>query len=66
MKTDVEPMQQPIRRVVGRPRSQRATLVNIDQLNCFILKYARRSMAGTEGDYFQVRKAVGKSRAGES
>ena len=62
MKVEIEPMQQPVHKVVGWPRTISETLVILEDLNRFIKKYAPEALARQEGDYFPVRKIVGRRR----
>lgn len=62
MKPEIEPMQQPVRKVVGRPISMSKRLANVDALNRLIKKHVHGSFAQPEGDYFPVRKVVGRPR----
>jgi hypothetical protein len=61
MKVEIEPMQQPVRKVVGRPIAMSKRLANVEDLNRLIKKHAHGSFA-PEGDYFPVRKVVGRPR----
>jgi hypothetical protein len=62
MKVEIEPMQQPVHKVVGRPRTKSQVLANVEDLNRFIKKFAHGALARAEGDYFPVRKIVGRPR----
>lgn len=62
MKAQVEPMQQPIRKTVGRFPKASNNLARLEQLNTFIYKYAPNALANREGDYYPVRKVVGRVR----
>ena len=62
MKAQIEPMQQPVRKVVGRPLTVSKQLVLLEDLTDFIKKHAHGALAKTEGDYFPVRKVVGRPR----
>jgi hypothetical protein len=62
VKVEIEPMQQPLRKVVGRQRTISQRLVNLENLASFLKKYAHGSFAKIEGDYFPVRKIVGRPR----
>jgi len=61
MKVEIEPMQQPVHKVVGRPISISKRLANVEDLNRLIKKHAHGSFA-SDGDYFPVRKVVGRPR----
>jgi hypothetical protein len=63
MKVVADLVQQPIRKFVGRTRSPSERLACVEDLTAFVRKYAPRSLARVEGDYFPVRKVVGRSRA---
>jgi hypothetical protein len=58
----VEPLQQPVRKAVGRPATERQRLVCVEELVAFVNKYAPGSLKRVEGDRFPVRKAVGRPR----
>jgi hypothetical protein len=62
MKAQIEPMQQPVRKVVGRPPTVSQRLAHLEDLTGFLKKYAHGSLARAEGDYFPIRKVVGHSR----
>jgi hypothetical protein len=62
MKVEIEPMQQPVRKVVGRPPAMTRRLAHLEDLAGFLKKHAHGSLAKTEGDYFPVRKTVGQPR----
>ena len=55
-------MQQPVRKVVGRPISMSKRLANVEDLNRLIKKHVHGSFIQPEGDYFPVRKVVDRSR----
>jgi hypothetical protein len=57
---EVEPMQQPIRRIVGRPRDNKNLLTRLYHLQLFARKITQDRELIREGDYFPVRKAVGR------
>lgn len=59
---EIEPMQQPIRKVVGRPLTMSRHLTNLEDLAGFLKKHAQGSLTRTEGDHFPIRKTVGRSR----
>ena len=62
MTYEVEPMQQPIRKVVGRLPTPRQRLRQVEEMGRFVRKFAHESFKRTEPDAFPVRKAVGRSR----
>src|SRR5207237_299233 len=63
MDVEREPLQQqPIRKAVGRPLSASARLACAEEMAAFLKKYAPGALARAEGDYFPVRKAVGRPR----
>jgi hypothetical protein len=62
MKVEIEPMQQPVHKVVGRPISMSRRLANVEDLNRLIKKHTHAAFAKPEGDYFPVRKVVGRPR----
>jgi hypothetical protein len=62
MKTQFEPMQQPIRKVVGRPLTASQRLAILEDLANFVERHSHGSFTRTDGDYFPVRKTVGQAR----
>jgi hypothetical protein len=60
MKIEVEPMQQPIRKMVGRPLTMSRRLAHLEDLTDFLKKHAPKLLVRTEGDYFPVRMIVGR------
>jgi hypothetical protein len=62
MKAEIEPMQQPVRKVVGRPLTMSRRLAHLEDLAGFLKKHTHGSFAQAEGDYFPVRKTVGRPR----
>jgi hypothetical protein len=62
MKAEIEPMQQPIHKVVGRPLTMSRRLAHLEDLASFLKKHAHGSFAKAGGDYFPVRKTVGRPR----
>jgi hypothetical protein len=60
MKAEVEPMQQPVRKVVGRFPTTSNQLVRLEQLNAFIFKFAKNEFPA--GELFPIRKTVGRPR----
>jgi hypothetical protein len=65
MKVEVEPMQQPARKVVGRTPTVSQQLSHLEDLTTFLKKHAHESFAKAEGDYFPIRKIVGRPRRGQ-
>jgi len=57
MKPEMEPLQQPVRKVVGRFPAHHNALVRLAQLNAFVHKFANNEFPA--GDLFPVRKVVG-------
>jgi hypothetical protein len=62
MKAQIEPMQQPVRKVVGRRNKAVHNLARLEQLNAFIYKFAKNEFPA--GEFFPIRKTVGRTRAG--
>jgi hypothetical protein len=62
MKAQIEPMQQPVRKVVGRPLTISQKVVLLEDLADFIKKYTHGAIVKAEGDYFPIRKVVGRPR----
>ena len=62
MEIEVEPMQQPVRKMVGRPLTMSRRLAHLEDLAGFLKKTTHGSLVKIEGDYFPVRKAVGRAR----
>jgi hypothetical protein len=62
MKTELEPMQQPVRKIVGRPADASNRLSQVEDLNSFLNKYAHGALSKSERDYFPLRKVVGRRR----
>ena len=60
MSFDVEPLQQPIRKIVGRPRDPKRVLTRLHHLQVFARKLTQGRELIREGDYFAVRKVVGR------
>jgi hypothetical protein len=56
----IEPLQQPVRKSVGRPLSVSKQLVYLEDLTDFLKKHVPEAFAKIEGDYFPVRKIVGR------
>jgi hypothetical protein len=63
MKPEIEPMQQVVRKVVGRPPTASQRLAQLEELTVFLKKHAHESLARAEGDYFPIRKTVGRLRS---
>ena len=62
MKAEIEPMQQPVHKVVGRPLNMSRRLALLEDLAGFLKKHAHGSFAKAGGDYFPIRKTVGRPR----
>jgi hypothetical protein len=62
MKAEIEPMQQPVRKVVGRPLTMSRRLAHLEDLAGFLKKNTHGSFASDGGDYFPIRKTVGRPR----
>lgn len=62
MKPQIEPMQQPIHKVVGRFPPKSNPLVRLEQLIAFLKKVAPEALANRESDYYPVMKTVGRPR----
>jgi hypothetical protein len=62
---EIEPFQQRVRKSVGRRRTERQTLLCVEELAAFVRKYAPGVFQRVEGDFFEVRKAVGRPRSGQ-
>jgi hypothetical protein len=60
MNIQVEPLQQPIRKLVGRPRDPRQVLNRLHDLQLFARNITQGRELIREGDYFPVRKVVGR------
>ena len=60
MNVEVEPMQQPIRRIVGRPRDPTRVLTLLFEMQVFARNLTQGRELILEGDYFPVRKVVGR------
>ena len=61
MAIEFEPLQQPIRKVVGRPATLSQRFVRPEELIAFCQKFAHEALARTEPDYFTLRKIVGQT-----
>jgi len=53
-------MQQPIRKIVGRPHDPRRVLTLLYEMQVFARKLTQGRELIREGDYFPVRKVVGR------
>jgi hypothetical protein len=62
MKAEIEPMQQPVRKVVGRPPTISQRLAHLEDLSRFLKKHAHGALVRAEGEYFPIQKAVGRPR----
>jgi hypothetical protein len=58
-------MQQPIRKIVGRRRTPLETLAHLEDLTHFLKEHVEGALTRVEGDFFPVRKTVGRSRKRE-
>jgi hypothetical protein len=65
MAYEVEPLQQPIHKVVGRPPTPRLRLWRVEQMVRFLRQHAHEPIR-TEPDAFPIRKVVGQPRQGRS
>jgi hypothetical protein len=62
MKAQIEPMQQPVRKVVGHRNNTIHNLARLEQLNAFLKKFAPQALINREGDFYPVKKVVGRPR----
>ena len=62
----VEPLQQPVRRAVGRPATALLRLACVEELVIFVQKYAPGTLERAERDDYPVRKAVGRAHPSRS
>jgi hypothetical protein len=62
MEAEVEPMQQPVRKTVGRPLNVSRQLAHLEDLAAFLTEHAHGALARAEGDFYPVRKIVGRPR----
>jgi hypothetical protein len=53
-------MQQPARKMVGRPLTMSRRLAHLAGLAGFLKKHVPESLARSEGEYFPVRMIVGR------
>ena len=53
-------MQQPIRKSVGRPLTPQKRLAHLEDMIAFLKKHAPHALVKIEGDYYPVRKKVGR------
>jgi hypothetical protein len=60
MKAQIEPMQQPVRKVVGRFPKESNPLVRLAQLNAFVQKFDKNEFPA--GELYPIRKVVGRAR----
>jgi hypothetical protein len=60
MKVEIEALQQPVRKVVGRFPAGSNPLIRLEQLNAFIFKFAKNEFPA--GELFPIRKTVGRPR----
>jgi hypothetical protein len=59
-------MQQPIRKTVGKPLTPSQQLAASEEFAKLIQKHAHGTSILPEGDYFPVRKVVGRTRGAGS
>ena len=57
-------LQQPIRKVVGRPHDAKHILTRLYHLQVFARNLTRNRELIREGNYFPIRKAVGQPHRG--
>ena len=62
MKAEIEPMQQPVRKVVGRPATMSRRLAHLEDVTGFLKQHAYGALAQADGDYFPIQKVVGRPR----
>jgi hypothetical protein len=62
MKVEIEPMQQPVHKMVGRPLTVSQQLVHLEDCTAFLKKFAPEVLANREGDCYAVKKVVGRPR----
>jgi hypothetical protein len=62
MKAEIEPMQQPVRKAVGRLPTVSQRLAHLEDLTAFLKQHAHGAFAKAEGEYFPIRKVVGHPR----
>ncbi len=55
-------MQQPVRKVVGRSPTMSKRLAHLEDLTRFLKQHAHGALTRAEGNYFPVRKTVGRPR----
>ena len=55
-------MQQPVRKTVGRPLTISRRLAHLEDMIAFLKKYAPKALAKVEGDFYPVRKTVGRTK----
>jgi hypothetical protein len=53
-------MQQPIRKMVGRPRTAFQKLNHLEDFARFLKQHVHGALTRIEGEYFPVRKTVGR------
>jgi hypothetical protein len=62
MKTKVEPMQQAVRKIVGRPPVISRRLAHLEDLAAFLIKHSHEAITRHERELVPVRKIVGRPR----
>ena len=55
-------MQQPVHKVVGRPLTMSRRLAHMEDLAGFLKKHTHGSFVKAGGEYFPIRKTVGRPR----
>ena len=58
MNAKIEPMQQPVHKVVGSPPTISRRLAHLQDLAGFLKKHAHASLARAEGDYFPIERLL--------
>jgi len=61
MNNEIDPMQQPVRKLVGRRRDPKEVLTRLYHLQLFARRLTQDRELIRERDYFPVRKVVGGS-----
>ncbi|MGZ8940050.1 MAG: hypothetical protein ACXW32_12630 [Limisphaerales bacterium] len=56
-------MQQPIRKTVGRALTAEKKLAHMEDLTQFLKTHVEGAFTGVEGEYYPVRKVVGRTGA---
>jgi hypothetical protein len=67
MESPMQPvLQQPIRKTVGRQRTAFEKLAHLEDLTRFLRDNVEGAFTRVEGDYYPVRKSVGRARSKQS